>query len=259
MDTSELRIPALRPPGRRADGLTVDFPEFPPLAPMTAWKTVALRLVAFAVVFVLATLVLGAPSLAFASTPDLALAVQALAVSVGAVIAYLVVARFLERRHPVELAWSRALALPLGLALGVVLLSACVGVIALLGGLEFTGTQLPRGLVVVFAVAGVQAGVVEEILSRGIVFRYAEELLGTWAAVVLSASLFGMLHLGSPNATLWSAIAITIEAGVLFSALYLLTRNLWLRLRSPHGDHSHRPVRESPFERQAPLLACWHG
>jgi membrane protease YdiL (CAAX protease family) len=45
--------------------------------------------------------------------------------------------------------------------------------------------------------------------------------------------LFGLSHLLNPNASLWGAIAIAIEAGGMLAAAYAATRNLWV----PIGLH----------------------
>jgi uncharacterized protein len=50
---------------------------------------------------------------------------------------------------------------------------------------------------------------------------------------VISALIFGAGHLGNPNATLWAALAIAIEAGIMLAAAYVLTRRLWV----PIGIH----------------------
>jgi membrane protease YdiL (CAAX protease family) len=71
---------------------------------------------------------------------------------------------------------------------------------------------------------------VEEILLRGVVFRITEERLGTWIALMVSALLFSLLHLGSPGATLISTVVVGVEGGVLLSAAYVLTRRLWLAI-----------------------------
>lgn len=76
--------------------------------------------------------------------------------------------------------------------------------------------------------AGLGAGIGEEILFRGVLFRIVEEGLGTWAALLVSALFFGAVHLGNPGATLWSSATIAIEAGLLFGLLYHVTRSLYL-------------------------------
>ncbi|MEO8926756.1 MAG: CPBP family glutamic-type intramembrane protease, partial [Caulobacteraceae bacterium] len=52
--------------------------------------------------------------------------------------------------------------------------------------------------------------------------------LGTAAALLLSAAMFGALHAANPGATLVSTAAIAIEAGLLLALAYAATRNLWL-------------------------------
>ena len=43
------------------------------------------------------------------------------------------------------------------------------------------------------------------IITRGVLFRIAEEGLGTWGALVLSAIVFGFGHIFNPGATVWSS------------------------------------------------------
>ena len=71
------------------------------------------------------------------------------------------------------------------------------------------------------------AAMQEELVFRGMIFRLLERTLGSWIAVTLSALAFGVLHLTNPGATLVSTLAITLTAGVIMAAIYLLTRSLW--------------------------------
>ena len=73
----------------------------------------------------------------------------------------------------------------------------------------------------------------EEIFFRGILFRMINRRWNIWAALVISALIFGGLHIFNDNATLWSSIAIAIEAGSLLGAAYAYNKNLWL----PIGIH----------------------
>ena len=63
---------------------------------------------------------------------------------------------------------------------------------------------------------------------RALVFKIAEESIGSWAAMIFQAALFGALHLGNPGATAVGVVAIALEAGVLLAAAYMYTRRLWL-------------------------------
>ena len=73
-------------------------------------------------------------------------------------------------------------------------------------------------------------GFMEELLFRGILFRWLEEFGGSWFALALTSALFGLGHIFNPNATALSAFAIALEAGVLLGGAYMLTRNLWLTM-----------------------------
>jgi len=122
--------------------------------------------------------------------------------------------------------------LALGFALGASLISIVVGVSALAGWYHVTGVA-PLEAMPLLALALLYTlleVVFEETLFRGIVFRILEEGLGSWLALLLSALLFGLLHLQNPHATLASGLAIAVEAGVLLAAAYMLTRSLWLAI-----------------------------
>jgi membrane protease YdiL (CAAX protease family) len=82
---------------------------------------------------------------------------------------------------------------------------------------------------------GMMIGVatIEELLFRGVLFRVVEERWGSLVALIVSGVLFGGLHLINPNATVWGALAIAIEGGLLAGAAYSATRSLWL----PIGIH----------------------
>ena len=73
----------------------------------------------------------------------------------------------------------------------------------------------------------------EEIFFRGILFRMINRRWNIWAALVISALIFGGLHIFNDNATLWSSIAIAIETGSLLGAAYAYSKNIWL----PIGIH----------------------
>ncbi|GLQ98108.1 CPBP family intramembrane glutamic endopeptidase [Dyella mobilis] len=146
---------------------------------------------------------------------------------VPALVAYLLLTYFVERRRPAELfsrnAPSRALT---GLLVGTVLFSAVVGVMWLLGSYHVTSFNPGANWVTALLMVGFGAGIGEEIMFRGALFRILEEGFGSWAALFVSALFFGWAHISNPGATVWSSLAITIEAGLLFGLLYVVTRSL---------------------------------
>jgi uncharacterized protein len=154
-----------------------------------------------------------------------------LAAPLATILAYVAYVRVVERRPVTELAVSRApVELGAGVLLGACYMSATVGIIWLLGGYEFVWTHAWSVLFAQLLSIGISAGVIEEILFRGILFRITEEALGTWLALALSAAVFGAVHIFNVNATVVGAVAIAIEAGILLSALYVLTRRLWVSI-----------------------------
>ncbi|KDN19344.1 CPBP family intramembrane glutamic endopeptidase [Amycolatopsis rifamycinica] len=153
--------------------------------------------------------------------------------AVLAAVAYRWVVRRTEDRPVTELAGPGAgAALGRGMLIGVVLFGLVIANIALLGDYEVRGWGTfpgAAGLVGFMAAAAVT----EELLFRGILFRFVEKWTGTWLALVLTGLLFGLTHLFNEHASLWGAIAIAIEAGGLLTAAYVATRKLWL----PIGLH----------------------
>jgi membrane protease YdiL (CAAX protease family) len=163
--------------------------------------------------------------------PRLLFAVVAAVVIAAAYIAYV---RVVERRDVSELAPGRApTEFGAGFVLGAALFTATIAIIWALGDYSIIGIN-PWSSMLVPLIAGVAAGVMEEILFRGVIFRITEDWVGSWGALALSSLLFGAAHLANPHATVTSALAIALEAGVLLGAAFMITRRLWL----PIGLHA---------------------
>ena len=141
--------------------------------------------------------------------------------------AYLFLVLRIERRRPVELAWHKLLPHgALGIAMGVLLISAVVGVLWLAGSYEVVGTNPDAPWALALLVGGLSSAIAEELVFRGILFRVTEEGLGTWPALAVSAGVFGLLHIANRGATAGSSVAIAVEAGLLLGLVYHVTRSL---------------------------------
>ncbi|MDQ1041353.1 membrane protease YdiL (CAAX protease family) [Streptomyces sp. V3I8] len=190
------------------------------------------RLAVMVVLFVLVTgLAAGMRSMA-GDNPVLSLLFGA-AAAVIALTAYAAAVRFLEQRPVSELDTADAVpGLRRGALVGLGLFVVTLALIALFGEYGTKGGVSVGGT---FTILGMMAGiaVVEEILFRGIVFRFVEQLAGTRGALAISGVLFGALHLVNSGATVWGALAIAMEAGLMLGAAYAATRTLWL----PIGLH----------------------
>lgn len=149
-------------------------------------------------------------------------ALVALAVYVGLV-------RYVERRAATELSIGAApRELGLGLLLGMLMFCA---VMAILAGSGLYEVRL-KGFEPAWKAAGaaIEAGIVEELLVRGIILRLLWRAFGPAVAFAGSAALFGAGHLPNDGASLFAAVCIAIEAGVMLGAFYALTGRLWVSM-----------------------------
>jgi len=141
--------------------------------------------------------------------------------------AYLLLVRLVERRRPDELLSPRlARQAATGLGLALALMGSVMLVLWLAGAWTVTGFNADAEWLEPLVVTGLAAGIGEEIVFRGVLFRITEDALGTWPALAISALLFGGVHSWNPNATLWSSFAIAVEAGVLLGVVYHVWRSL---------------------------------
>ncbi|OLL14092.1 CPBP family intramembrane glutamic endopeptidase [Actinomyces oris] len=148
-----------------------------------------------------------------------------------ALLGYWLVVRFVGSRPVIELGGRGAALreLLVGLAMGALLMCAVIAVLALLGSYHVVDVGWSTGILAGLQ-AGILAGFTEEILVRGVMLRLIEGWVGTWWALAVTAVFFGAAHLGNPQATIFGAVAIALEAGILLGACYLLTRRLWLAI-----------------------------
>ncbi len=210
------------------------LPPPPPVA-IPLWKRIwNFPLVAMLVALVLCVIVIGvinigAGLLSGALGADVPEPVQVVAVVAALIVLQKLVLRRLGERQHDDLPFAEALR---GLALGTlgagVLFSVIVGIAALLGAYRIVGWGGLSNWVFLLFAAGISAGFVEELIFRGILFRWIEEFGGSWAALGITSALFGLVHIGNANATWWSSLTIALVAGTMLGGAYMLTRNLWL-------------------------------
>ena len=117
--------------------------------------------------------------------------------------------------------------LGLGLLLGFLIFTLVVGLAAVADVYNIIGDGGTSELLRVVILIAIMPGFMEELLFRGILFRWIEDFGGSWVALALTSALFGLAHMMNPNATALSSFAIALEAGILLGAIYMLTRNLW--------------------------------
>ena len=126
----------------------------------------------------------------------------------------------------------RDLSVGLGVGAGIMVVIAAIA--AVLKVYSITGPGDTINLFPEIVAMGVFPAISEEIMFRGIFFRWLEELGGSWFALALTSAFFGLAHLYNPGATPLTSFFIAVEAGILLGAAYMLTRSLWL----PIGLHA---------------------
>ena len=148
-------------------------------------------------------------------------------VAILAIISYSYLFKFYEKRKITEFSKKGIVKnLTIGIILGTILQSLTIFVIYLKGGYSIISIN-PILFIVPPMTVAFSSAIVEEILLRGIVFRITEEKLGSYLALIISAILFGAMHLANPNSSLIAGIGLAIQAGLLLAAAYIYSRNLW--------------------------------
>jgi len=217
---------------RTLNGDDGDSGATPPIAKPSRWRRVRQYPLTW---FLFAPLILIVEGLFLgpASGASLPVVVSLTAASgIAAWLMYLFVMRRVAGRATPELARRGAgRELLRGAGVGAGFVSLSIGLITLFGGYHFsagTGSLLP---VLISTVVGALAGAVaEETAFRGIGVQALERLGGSWFALIATSFLFGLAHFFNPGATIWSSVAIFIEAGVLLGAAFLWRRNLWFAI-----------------------------
>jgi uncharacterized protein len=124
--------------------------------------------------------------------------------------------------------------LGLGLLAGFLLFSAIVGIAAVFDVYNIIAKGGTGELLNDLVTVAIMPAFLEELMFRGILFRWIEEFAGSWAALFVTSGLFGLAHIFNPGATWFSSFTIAVEAGVLLGGAYMLTRSLWM----PMGLHA---------------------
>jgi membrane protease YdiL (CAAX protease family) len=113
--------------------------------------------------------------------------------------------------------------LPVGLAVA----SAFVGLSELVDPSNFELKlkiygDLPAALVFGFLAAGC-APFVEELVFRGMVYRWLTQRFSVWLSAILSALIFAVFHAGGG----WILIGFIALHGVAYAGLFQITKTLW--------------------------------
>ena len=199
---------------------------------MPVWKWAILLIVSLILSFLMYGLAQG---VRFIPVNDWLQCLLSLAVSAGMIALYAVFVKAFEHHPAGDIPVGKIVPDTLkGLGTGFGYFFVLVLLMMALGLYHFDsiGVDRPAELVSAFFLFLI-VGVGEEIVFRGILFRWLDEKWGFITAMAVSSLVFGLIHIFNPGSTWWSSLAIAIEAGLLLGAAYKYAGNLWL----PIGIH----------------------
>ncbi len=145
--------------------------------------------------------------------------------------AYRLYVHYIEKRDLTELGTSHAFQeIGLGSLIGFGLFGFIIVLLWLLGFYYVNGINFVLVSLIGSLVGALVSAFAQELIFRAVIYRITEEWLGTWWALLISVLLFGLIHLSSAGATLFSVLAVALQAGVVLAAAYALTHRLWMAL-----------------------------
>lgn len=122
--------------------------------------------------------------------------------------------------------------LVVGTLIALASVSFAVLLAMIFGGLRFE-FNATAGMSAIYLTLGVSlivyfiGAAFEEALFRGYIFQTLVRAQLAWLAILLTSAFFASVHLGNPNAGIFSTIN-TALAGIWLGVAYLKTRTLWL-------------------------------
>ena len=143
--------------------------------------------------------------------------------------AYYFFVKFFEKRkaNEISISFTSVKELSTGILFGFLSISIIMTLIWITGNFKIIGinnnVSLFQSFLYNFFFAFLQ-----DIVYFAIIFRIIENRWGSWSAIVIASIIFGFKHLLFPGYTLWSVIAQSFEAGILFSTLFIFTRRIWI-------------------------------
>ena len=197
---------------------------------MPVWKWVLL----FVAALLLSLLLYGFSSLTTLIPSNWGRWIGTLLVAAAMLSLYSLFVRWFEGHWAQDLPLKKGLphtAAGLGVGLGYFVI--VVALMMAFGVYKITGTGSEWTDVVSSFFVFLLVAIGEEVIFRGVFFRWIDEKWGFAVALLLSALVFGLVHITNQNASLWSSLAIAIEAGLLLGAVYKYFGTLW----APIGVH----------------------
>jgi len=134
---------------------------------------------------------------------------------------------FIEKRKAYEISLKSSITeFSIGVSTGAILVLFIVIPMMIFGYYKIDEFNSPIILVESFLFF-VSGAFIQEFLVRIIVFKFTEEITGTWLAIFITAAIFGFAHISNPNADVYTSIRILVS-DLLLAGAFIYTRRIWL-------------------------------
>lgn len=163
-----------------------------------------------------------------ANMPDWLMVVQLFSTVIATVIVILF-CLLIEKRKPTSMGLRRGGAMKeylVGGAVGVGLISLCVGLAAAFGSFSFSVISFPIGMWVAYLCGFLVQGMSEEVMCRGYLMISMSRKNPLPIAIAANAVMFALLHIFNPGIGVIPLVNIALFGA--FASVYALKRgNLW--------------------------------
>jgi len=151
--------------------------------------------------------------------------VAAVAGCLAILAVYYAAARWGEKRTVIELELRSA---PIDFLIGMIIgggaIAAIIAAQWLAGWVSIEGRSVDS--IALALRDSIRSGVLEELVLRLVIFRLLWRAFGVWPALLIAASIFGLLHLANPDSSWFAALCLIAGEGIGIG-LYLLTGRIW--------------------------------
>lgn len=140
---------------------------------------------------------------------------------------YVIFVRYYEKRELTELSRDNMRKeIAVGIISSIFLITIVFVTLFIMGYYSITSFNMNFSFFEVFAFI-LALALIEELMFRGFLYRLTEESIGTNLAILISALIFGMVHITNDNVNVITIISPTF-GGLLLSVMYSYRQCLWL-------------------------------
>lgn len=144
-------------------------------------------------------------------------------------VACILYCKLIEKRSLESMGLKKEKFIPnylIGLIIGFVAYTAALGIVLLADAAVFEGSTFRNPLLYALICIGwIMQGAEEEILCRGFLMPTLAAKLPLWAAILISSSIFGILHIFNNGVTVLSIVNIVL-VGIVFALVALRFNSL---------------------------------